>query len=54
MSYKTYGGYLPNLTRQGGSVLADWLDRTENEKGNLDRHNGQNPGCPDEITTFIS
>ena len=45
MIYKTYGRYIPNLTRQDGSALEGLLGGTENEKGNPDRrpHNGQNP-----------
>jgi len=54
MIYKTYGRYIPNLTRQDGSALKGLLGGAENEKGNPDRHLGQNPGCPDEITTFIT
>ena len=58
MIYKTYGRYIPNLTRQDGSALEGLLGGTENEKGNPDRHNhrhnGQNPGRPDEITTLIT
>jgi hypothetical protein len=52
MVYKTYGRYIPNLTRQDGSALEGLLGGTENEKGNPDRHNlrhnGQNyypPAC---------
>jgi integrase len=58
MIYKTYGRYIPNLTRQDGSALEGLLGGTENEKGNPDRHNlrhnGQNPGHLDEVTTLIS
>ena len=54
MIYKTYGRYIPNLTRQDGSALEGLLGGTENEKGNPDRHNhrhnGQNPGRLDEVT----
>ena len=39
MIYKTYGRYIPNLTRQDGSALEGLLGGTENEKGNPDRHN---------------
>lgn len=50
MIYKTYGRYIPNLARQDGSALEGLRGRTENEKGDPDRHNGQNPGRLDEIT----
>jgi integrase len=56
MIYKTYGRFIPNLTRQDGSALEGLLGGTENKKGNPDRHNhrrnGQNPDRPDEITTL--
>jgi integrase len=41
MVYKTYGRYIPNLTRQDGPALEGLLGGTENKKGNPDRHNGQ-------------
>jgi integrase len=34
MIYKTYGRYIPNLTRQDGSALEGLLVGTANEKGN--------------------
>jgi integrase len=34
MIYKTYGRYIPNLTRQDGSALESLLAGTANEKGN--------------------
>ncbi|MFA4903249.1 MAG: DUF3596 domain-containing protein [Desulfobaccales bacterium] len=34
MIYKTYGRYIPNLTRQDGSALEGLLAGTANEKGN--------------------
>ena len=56
MIYKTYGRYIPNLTRQDGSALESLLGGAENEKGNPDRHNhrhnDQDPGCPNEITAL--
>jgi len=57
MNYKTYGRYIPNLTRQDGSALEGLLGGTENEKGNPDRHNlghnDQNPGCLGGLTDII-
>jgi hypothetical protein len=35
-------------------ALEGLLGGTENKKGNPPRHNGQNPGRPDEITTLIT
>jgi len=39
MVYKTYGRYIPNLTRQDGSALEGLLAGAVNQKDNLDRHN---------------
>jgi integrase len=57
MIYKTYGRYIPSLTRQDGSALEGLLGGTENEKGNPDRHNhghnGQNyypPACVRDLS----
>lgn len=45
MVYKTYGRFIPNLTRHDGSAFEDLLAGTKNEKGKLDRHNAQKPAC---------
>ena len=54
MIYKTYGRYIPNLTRQDGSALENLLAGTEKEKGNQDRHNHRhnalNPGRLNGVT----
>jgi hypothetical protein len=58
MIYKTYGRYIPNLTRQDGSALEGLLGGTENGKGNPDRHThrhkSQNPDRPNELTYLIT
>jgi integrase len=49
MVYKTYGRYIPNLTRHDGSALEEMLTGAGNKKGNSDRH-GHFPGCPDRLS----
>jgi len=44
MVYKTYGRYIPDVTRKDGSALEGWIAEAGNER-QPDRHNGQNPGC---------
>ena len=50
MVYRTYGRYIPNLTRQDGTAFERQYVEGINEKGNPNRHNlshsGLNPGCP--------
>ena len=49
MVYKTYGRYIPNLTRHDGSAFEGLLAGTKKEAGKLDRHNRRhnapNPAC---------
>ena len=56
MVYRTYGCYIPNLTRKDGSAFEkQYVDGTK--KGNPNRHNrghnGENLGCVDGITSRI-
>jgi len=54
MLYKTYGRYIPNLTRQDGSALENLLASPADKKENPDRnnfgHNGHYPGYPEGIS----
>jgi integrase len=54
MIYKTYGRYIPNLTRQDGSALETLWAGAKEGKDNLDRHNHRhndpNPGCLYKLT----
>jgi len=54
MVYKTYGRYIPNLTKMDGSAIERQFAESENRKGSEVGHNrGHNrdlPGCQSDIT----
>ncbi|MCX5893802.1 MAG: hypothetical protein NTW80_12700, partial [Deltaproteobacteria bacterium] len=50
MVYKTYGCYIPNLTRHDGAAFEGLLAGTKNEKGKLDRRNAPKPACLKQLT----
>ena len=50
MVYRTYGRYLPNLTRQDGSAFERQYSEATKRKGNPNTHNRENLGCPGRIT----
>jgi integrase len=55
MVYRTYGRYIPNLTRKDGSAFERFYTKALKRKGNPDRHNcrhnRENSGCPSRISS---
>ena len=54
MVFRTYGRYIPNLTRKDGSAFERRYSEGTKRKGNPNRHNfrhnRENSGCPGRIT----
>ena len=54
MVFKTYGRYIPNLTRQDGSaferLLTGAMAKNDNLSGHNFRHNNPHSGCPAKLT----
>jgi len=52
--YRTYGRYIPNLTRQDGSAFERQYGEATKKKSNPNRHNfghnGPNSGCPGNLS----
>jgi len=55
MVYRTYGRYIPNLTRKDGSAFERFYTEALKRKGNPNRHNcrhnRENSGCPSRISS---
>jgi integrase len=49
MVYRTYGRYIPNLTKMDGSAIERKFAETENRKGNQFGHNRDSEGCQSAI-----